>query len=160
MSDRIAVVNEGRIEQLGTPREIYDQPTNRFVLEFVGSANVFEGKVAERTGTIVKVVTASGTPLLGEDETGLQVGQPVVIGLRPEKVLLTPHDPPVQSEAGVVTEVSFQGASNHYCVRLDTGDRLWAFEQAIERTARAPRLAVGQRAFAHWSPSSSVLFPT
>jgi putative spermidine/putrescine transport system ATP-binding protein len=120
MSDRIAVFNEGRIEQLATPVELYEAPSSAFVAGFVGTSNLLEGTVARA--------------LVGEDG-------PFVI--RPEKVqMLAPADAPAADAetcvaAGVVREVVYLGATTHSVVELDAGATLTVAHQNTDRSIDA-----------------------
>ncbi len=89
MSDRIAVMNDGVIQQIGAPREIYDHPANRFVADFIGETNFITGRVAE-TGDFATVDI--GAPVLGTaDGRNLSPGQEVTLAIRPEKINLYPQ---------------------------------------------------------------------
>jgi putative spermidine/putrescine transport system ATP-binding protein len=124
LSDRIAVFNAGRIEQVGTAREIYEQPASGFVAGFVGTSNLLTGAAAET------VVGRAGT-----------------FGIRPEKLSVVGHGTPVapggQRAAGHLSEVVYAGPVTRYVVDLDAGPRLIALQQngsgagaAFERGAR------------------------
>jgi iron(III) transport system ATP-binding protein len=89
MSSRIAVMNEGRIVQIGTPREIYQNPNSTFVAQFVGTSNVLEGTVVAVTDGIVQVMTRAGT-LSAASHHRLQVGDEVTMLIRPEDIVI--HD--------------------------------------------------------------------
>jgi putative spermidine/putrescine transport system ATP-binding protein len=111
MSDRIAVFNHGRIEQVGSPAEIYEQPASEFVAGFVGTSNLIKGDAAEE--------------LLGRVGT---------FSVRPEKIhistdLNAPVDPGVESVKGTVAEVVYAGASTRFVVDLEAGARLVAVQQ-------------------------------
>lgn len=102
MSDRIAVFNNGKIEQIGTPTEIYERPATRFVAGFVGTSNILEG--------------AQSLRLMGREGT---------FAIRPEKIHLVEADTPVSGDSccvnGVVREVIYLGASTRYAIDLDGG---------------------------------------
>nr|WP_218851951.1 ABC transporter ATP-binding protein [Nocardioides panaciterrulae] len=120
MSDRIAVFNQGRIEQLATPVELYEQPASAFVAGFVGTSNLLTGEVAGK--------------LLGEDGTFV---------VRPEKVRMTaPEEAPAPDDRtcvarGVVREVVYLGASTHSVVELDAGTTLTVSHQNTDRSIDA-----------------------
>lgn len=88
MSDRIAVFNRGRIEQIGTPREIYDHPRTRFVAEFIGETNLLEGRVAAVNGDKARVRLAGGGELTVLQHEPLVPDQPVLISIRPGRIML------------------------------------------------------------------------
>jgi putative spermidine/putrescine transport system ATP-binding protein len=88
MADRIAVLSKGRLEQFGTPGEVYDQPASLFVNTFVGSANVFNGRVRRQSGAEVEIMLGSGAALLGRmtKPSPLAPGTPVAACIRPENL--------------------------------------------------------------------------
>ena len=84
MSDRIAVMNEGVIEQLGTPREIYDRPLTKFVAGFIGESNIFDGKVISVHDGIINVETSAGT--MKVKGNGFEAGEDIHVSIRPEHI--------------------------------------------------------------------------
>ena len=84
MSDRIAVMNEGVIEQLGTPREIYDKPLTKFVAGFIGESNIFDGKVISVHDGIINVETSAGT--MKVKGNGFEAGEDIHVSIRPEHI--------------------------------------------------------------------------
>jgi putative spermidine/putrescine transport system ATP-binding protein len=128
MSDRIAVFNEGGVEQVGTPTEVYEHPATPFVAGFVGTSNLISGP-------------ASGE-LLGEDGT---------FSIRPEKIALRPGEAAERSvdgevvAAGEVREVVYAGPSTRYVVRLDAGPELVALQQNIGPASGRPVAPRGSR---------------
>lgn len=86
MSDRIAVFNKGKIEQIGSPREIYDQPTTRFVAEFIGETNLLEGKVSAINDNRISVELTSGQTIATANPMNVTTGQPVLVSVRPERI--------------------------------------------------------------------------
>lgn len=128
LSDRIAVFNEGRIEQLGTPQEIYEHPTSPFVADFVGTSNLFDADQAKR------MLKADGPR-----------------SLRPEKITLSASGKGVP---GVVSEVIYLGTSTRILVDLEGGYRLNVLEQNTAGAAKHDRR--GTKVVASWSPSDVV----
>ncbi len=114
MSDRLAVMNEGRIEQVGAPDEVYDHPTTRFVASFVGHSNIVEGAAAMRLGT-----------------------QACAFALRPERILMlaagAEMDVDMVRADGVVSAVQYHGASTRFVVSLDCGVELTVTRQNARR---------------------------
>ena len=86
MSDRIAVFNKGKIEQIGAPRDIYDEPKTRFVAEFIGETNLLEGIVDRTSAGDALVRLTNGEAITVADTQGLAPGQPVFISIRPERI--------------------------------------------------------------------------
>jgi putrescine transport system ATP-binding protein len=112
MADRMAVMDHGKLVQIGPPDVIYEAPANRHVAEFVGDINLFEGRVAAIEGDLVKVETSfAGTIELDEEAPALGVGEPVLVGLRPEKIDLG-HDEPIgvaNKVAGEIWDIGYLG---------------------------------------------------
>jgi putative spermidine/putrescine transport system ATP-binding protein len=135
ISDRICVMSHGRIEQLGTPTDVYRHPTTAFVARFVGSMNEFDGKVGD--GAEVSVL---GRPIATPKATGLTTGTPVKLLVRPEDLSLDAEGFP-----GSVASITFQGATTLVGVRLDVADTLVSVDVgqgAADRLALGDRLAV------------------
>ncbi len=131
MADRIAVMDKGRIIQVGTPQEVYKQPANRFVADFLGEANFFSGKVAQAAGGdgFIAVDTAVGR-LLGRSEARLSAGSDVVCCIRPESVQLIGKNgaPAEPRELGALNriavsceEATYMGPTVRYRLRTSTG---------------------------------------
>ena len=125
IADRIAVMNRGRIEQVGTPREIYDSPASRFVADFIGLSNILEGVVA-RAGAeqVLRCGNGLDVPIAGDHA----VGAPLALVIRPEKLALGPQVPGAVLK-GTIREAVLLGALNEYLVELQGGTRLVVQEQ-------------------------------
>jgi len=103
MSDRIAVMDQGLVKQVGAPRDIYEHPQNRFVADFIGETNFVDGKVAREVGFIL--VDVGGVELCGSaDGRSLQLDQSVTVAIRPEKINLYPQGKMDLREAGLDAE--------------------------------------------------------
>ncbi len=124
MSDRVAVMSRGVLEQVGTPREIYDDPATPFVATFVGENNAFAGTVSATRDGFAEVTTGSGT-LRGRAGHGIAPGSPGVLFVRPER--LTPpsgvHDQ-ANTLAGRVTHVDFEGSFANVFLRDPSGQAI------------------------------------
>jgi len=125
MSDRIAVMNAGKVEQIGAPSDIYDRPSTRFVADFIGDTNLFRGEVIRDGGgkSVLQVDQALSIELAAR----LEAIGPLSIALRPEKIALT--TPPVQMGHGldgIVESANFQGGSVLYRIETAGGRRLLA----------------------------------
>ena len=92
MSDRIAVMNEGRIEQLGTPRDIYTRPTSVFASDFIGDTNLIRGTVVATDGRRVDLVTEAGATVSGEASEAIAPGTAATLSVRPGSVRVIAHD--------------------------------------------------------------------
>ncbi|HEX3114132.1 MAG TPA: ABC transporter ATP-binding protein [Bradyrhizobium sp.] len=129
VADRIGVMDGGRLEQVATPRELYEAPASRWVAEFVGDVNIFEGQVESREAGRMMISTRdAGTIAVAEPRQ--PVGKTLVcVAIRPEKVKLSRRGPvsdvlgphAINRLEGVVTDVSYLGGVTSYKVRLDNG---------------------------------------
>ncbi len=124
MSDRIAVMNAGRIEQVGRPADIYERPASRFVAEFIGRMNLFPGRVAA-DGTGCRVHTAHGLALALPVAPGVTAGTAVHIAARPERARLSHAPPPAGwfAERGTIAQILYLGPSREIRLRLESGAR-------------------------------------
>ena len=124
LSDRIAVMDRGEVKQVGSPIEVYEYPTSRFVAGFIGSITAFEARVAALTSDQAQVeVQAFGTTITARAIPGLVAGQKVTLAIRPEKLAIS-HDRPAGSNviAGVVKDLAYFGKDSLYRITLPSGD--------------------------------------
>jgi spermidine/putrescine transport system ATP-binding protein len=158
LSDRLVVMNEGRVEQLGTPHELYERPATRFVAGFIGTSNIIDGTVDRTVGGVAVLDLGPDERLLVPDPS-LQAGQHVELTVRPEKIVVhAESDQPAANMCamrGTVTEVVYLGTSTNYTVRTSTGGDVVVFQQnASSATATANQ---GDRVWVSWSPEHSYL---
>jgi spermidine/putrescine transport system ATP-binding protein len=158
MSDRLVVMDAGRIEQLGTPRELYERPATRFVANFLGTSNIISGRV-ERDGDLLALAgLGAGERVLLRDTSTVVPGEQVDLAVRPEKISLRPLDDPPPPRCcalrGTVTDVVYLGTSTSYSVRTDGGIEIAVYQQ---NTASAPdsEVAAGQVGWLSWLPEHS-----
>jgi spermidine/putrescine transport system ATP-binding protein len=152
MADRVAVMKDGRVEQLGDPVELYERPATAFVASFLGQSNLLDGTVAGRDGEAV-VVSVGGHRLAVRPAGAWSLGSRVQVGVRPEKIRLAASGRPpgqVGNELeGVVTDSSFTGLGRQYLVATSSGQELTVFTQNLDVDEQfAPGDAVSLR----WSP--------
>ena len=124
MSSRMAVMDEGRIRQIGAPHDIYEFPNSRTVAEFIGSMNIFEGVVIEDEKDHVLIESEeAGCLLYVTDSAALPLGTQVAVAIRPEKVMVSPTPPAGNrnSAKGVVREIAYLGDISIYYVELESG---------------------------------------
>ena len=130
MSDRIAVMDRGRVLQVGTPAEIYRDPADRFVMEFIGSPNVFAGRV-ERLGDGEADVAIPGVGVVRARlaGSGLGMGAAAAVLVRPERVRLSAAPPaaPAAALPGQIAKIADLGFISHYFVRLADGQEVLAY---------------------------------
>ena len=159
MSDRIAVMRDGHIEQLGTPEELYERPRTEFVANFLGVSNLLEGEVAGSDRGTLTVRLPTGT-LLRAPANGVVEGDGVWVGVRPEKLHVQPlaedgsQEPDASRNAidGVVLDASYLGVSTQYLVETPDGRRLVVYAQNLETSGSSEVLAEGQRVRLSWNP--------
>ena len=155
MSDRIAVMAQGRLLQVGTPSEIYGAPANRGVMEFIGSVNSFEGRVAPGEPGWVDLPGLGRMPAQGAGE--LATGSAAAVLVRPERVRFaaraeTAPQPPL---AGTLVKAAQLGFVTHCTIRLDPGAEVLAFRLEGSDTGGAAPPAEGQRVFLWWSAADA-----
>jgi len=157
MADTVAVMNAGRIEQLGRPAEIYEYPATAFVANFLGQSNLLAGDAEGQSGGDV-LVEAYGQRFVVPAVRARAERGPVFLGVRPEKLALVTESDDVpaghQSVTGVITDSSYVGVSTQYLVRTGWGTELAVF--APNGGSAAP-LPVGGEVTAHWSPEHAFL---
>jgi spermidine/putrescine ABC transporter ATP-binding subunit len=168
MSDRIAVMAHGRLLQVGTPAEIYDRPVSRPVMEFIGTANVLEGRIAgPAQGGIVEVdVDGVGRLRAAADgtKTGAMApapGQRSVVLVRPERVRIGTSAPEgaANAVAGTLEKVAHLGFVTHCSVRLPGGTELLAFRLHDVAGSDAGTPREGERVVLSWQAGDARLFP-
>jgi len=158
MSTRMAVMNEGRIRQVGTPSELYEFPANRFVAGFIGAVNQFGGRVLEQTGDLLQVHAESAAgDLRVRSQQAVAPGSPVVVAVRPEKVRIEAATPPPCDNQlqGRVEEIAYLGDVSVYHVRVAGGALIEAQLTNRARRAVAP-LTWGDQAWVGWDADDAL----
>jgi len=126
MSDRIAVMNHGKLVQVGPPGEIYEQPNSRYVADFIGDINILDGTVVSRSGGVVELSAENGGRVVVETAEPLQTGQPVHVAIRPEKMQISldpaPDGAPNQFR-GEVFDIGYLGDWTIYLVDIEGSHR-------------------------------------
>jgi spermidine/putrescine transport system ATP-binding protein len=159
MSDRIAVMRSGRIEQLGSAEELYERPATEFVAGFLGVSNLLDGRVVGLDDGIARIELADGVVVHAPEVTSAQ-GASVRIGVRPEKLRLEKAradaspaaDPGLNQLVGTVSDASYVGVSTQYVVRLDEGQDVVVYAQNLETSGVEEQHAAGQRVRLSWLP--------
>jgi spermidine/putrescine transport system ATP-binding protein len=154
LSDRIGVMESGRIVQLGAPREIYDRPQSRFVAQFVGQANILNGHLDSSGERDHCVVTVDGLRLSGCLSSMVVPGTSISAVLRYEKVTLLP-EAAGQGLPGIVAKTGYFGSTTRITVQLDNGPQVIA--EVISNEANTAILP-GARVYASWSPDDLIVF--
>ena len=143
MSDRVAIMNQGRVRQVDPPRDIYDHPVERFVAHFIGETNFLQGRLREVSGGRGAIVLPGGAEVSGSVPEGVGPG-PVGVVVRPEHAVLS-EDPEASPLAGVVKNVVYFGTDTHYHLELAADGGRFVVRMQNERGAAA-NLAEGDRA--------------
>ena len=155
MADTVVVMRDGRLEQVGSPTEIYQRPVSKFVANFIGASNMIEGRVAGRDGSAAVVATPSGLRLAVE---GLAASATdVTVSIRPESIVVergaVPGETP-NSVAARIDQVVYRGFVSHYYLTTRGGERIIAFAQN-QSPGEAGRHQVGDDVVARWSSASN-----
>ena len=158
LSDRIAVMDRGRVEQLGSPEELYDRPATRFVADFIGTTNLLDGAVESIEGDIAAIRLSSGERCLAA-ASGIRVGDAVDVSIRPEAIELDGHDEAVSEGAGDrpsllgrIGQSAYLGTSVSHQIRTEGG---LALSVVVPRSA--PRRSPGDLVRIRWSPTSALV---
>jgi spermidine/putrescine transport system ATP-binding protein len=159
MSDRIAVMRHGRIEQLGTPEELYERPATDFVAGFLGVSNLLDAEVAGRGDPFADLRLADGT-ILRAPASALNGQTRVRLGVRPEKLRVLAidqggmqgFDGDSNAIEGTVLDASYIGVSTQYLVETADGHKLTVYAQNLETGGASEVLADGQRVRLTWKP--------
>ena len=158
MADTIAVMNNGAIEQLGSPTDLYENPQTAFVANFLGQSNLFRATIDSVDSENVVASDKDGKYLLKRNRiaagTDLTVGKKILVGIRPEKITVSTSDQlhgEFNNQGGVVRDASFFGVSTQYVIDTPSGENWMAFEQ----NAGGSVIPAGTRVYATWKPEHS-----
>jgi spermidine/putrescine transport system ATP-binding protein len=156
MSDRIAVMNKGRFEQVGTPHELYGQPLTPFVAQFVGDNNLWTGVVAGQDGERISIKTAEGFVFRCGVQGQIAVGQQADLFLRPESIRIQPPPDEQLNRFGVtVKSILFDGANSRLLTVTPNEHELLV---ALPQDRSCDHIAAGQEIEVGWHPDAAVCF--
>ena len=155
MADRVAVMEAGKVRQIAPPADLYEFPASRFVADFIGKMNLFEGRIGSAGGGVL-AVSIEGLGDIDVPYEGELDGQ-VGIAIRPEKLRVTHERPsePCIAFPGVLDNVAYHGSESHVFFITDSGVQLTATVQNETRT-RAP-LSEGDRLWVSWIPGDTLV---
>ena len=161
MSSRIAVMNHGVIAQTGTPTEIYEYPQSRFVAEFIGSVNMFEGRVVEDEADHVLIRSEdAGCDLYINHAVAVPSNSTVAVAVRPEKIALSKEPPPNADgrnvTTGTVREIAYLGDVSIYLVELASGKTVRVTAPNLVRRAEMP-ITWDDQVYLTWRPFAGVV---
>jgi putrescine transport system ATP-binding protein len=164
MANRIGVMDAGRLQQVATPRDLYEAPATRWVAEFVGDINLFEGEVTSHEHHRLTVATRDGGNIAVAEPRQPVTGTAVTVAIRPEKVKLSrrgpasdaAHSQAINRLEGTITDMGYLGGSTVYKVKLDSGV---VVRSSVANTARMDRdtYSVGQRVVAWFAPDDCMV---
>lgn len=157
MSDYIAVMNAGKVQQLDKPEAIYEKPMTRFVADFIGESNFLEARVKSQQGQRVVAEVDKLGSVQATCDNALSDGTAVIVAVRPERILLVPEPfegMPNQFQGRIETLV-YSGSSTAYQVRLTENVLLMVRENNAGRADAASDLKVGGSVYAYWAPENA-----
>ncbi len=138
MSDRIAVMSDGKVQQIGPAREIYEQPNNRFVADFIGETNFIDGTVVDSDSNST-VLESDDVKLAGRSKVKMAVGDKATLAIRPEKIVLSLKTGFLNTDSetitldGTIRDIIYIGTDTRYQVVIPTGDKLFVRVQNLGR---------------------------
>ncbi|MCU1597481.1 MAG: spermidine/putrescine transporter ATP-binding protein [Glaciihabitans sp.] len=152
MADTVAVMNRGRIEQMGAPEDLYELPKTTFVANFLGQSNLFTGEITASTPTSISIGVSGRAIVVPKDRAEIHTGV-VTIGVRPEKLNLLTEEPEARTGVNVigpgrVIDVSFSGVSTQYVVAVPAVGDIIVFAQNMDF---GPVVTVGAEVWMSWS---------
>lgn len=158
MADTVAVMNKGKIEQMGPPAELYELPATRFVATFLGQSNLFDGVVSGTSGKNLRVTVGSLTLEVPASRSKVSSGE-ITVGVRPEKIEISRSEPKASATRsvigpGTVIDTSFTGVSTQYVVDVPGLNKLTVFEQNA-----GDIVAAGSNVWLSWSTEYSFGIP-
>jgi spermidine/putrescine transport system ATP-binding protein len=159
MSDRVAVMRDGQIVQIGTPAEVYERPVDAFVAGFLGMSNVIEGRVEEVGIALSCLRTGRGEHIVFPTSGHVSVGDNVVVTVRPEKIRMSSHEAhgatPANRLHGRIEDLSYGGAATRYIVRVQDREVV-----VVEQNEGAgPRADPGDAVWLSWRPEQTHVLP-
>jgi putrescine transport system ATP-binding protein len=159
VADRMGVMNHGRLIQVATPPEIYEQPNSRWVADFIGDVNLIEGRVLATRGEGISIASAAAGELHAVQAGGSKPGDAVWVALRPEKVRISRERPAQVDEncvPGEVCNIGYLGDLSIYKVRLDSG---FVMKAALANMTRLVERPIGwdDRVWLHWAADAAVV---
>jgi putrescine transport system ATP-binding protein len=163
LANRIGVMNHGRLVQVGTPREIYDGPATRFVADFVGSVNLFDGRLLERANGAWCVQCPELPATVRAEHTAsplaeLTAGAPLWVALRPERIRISLASPGANDNwaRGVIHEVAYRGDASVFLVRLESGREIRVARPNSDRRAE-DQLVREAQVYLSWDSSGPIV---
>ena len=156
LSDRIAVMNDGKILQVGTPSEIYDSPRSRFVADFIGTSNFLEGTLLSQNE--ITLATEPPLKIVGTPNDNLPIGMSAIVAIRPERIELrrTPVPDVANCLRGVIQDESYLGTTLQYAIETDYPTALIVHQQNTG-TGNVHRFQRGDTVYLQWTPENAIV---
>jgi spermidine/putrescine transport system ATP-binding protein len=156
MADTVAVMNKGRIEQMGSPEKLYDRPHTVFVSKFLGQSNLFVGEVAESNGTSISINVSGNKITVPKDRAEKHAGV-IAVGVRPEKANFHESEPTAQTGVnligpGEIIDIRFTGVSNQYLIEIPGIGDVTVFAQNV---GKSPVTELGAKVWVSWKVEHS-----
>ena len=156
MADTVAVMNKGRIEQMGAPEALYDRPKTTFVSKFLGQSNLFVGKVVDSNASSVSIEVGGNRVTVAKERAEKHTGT-IAIGVRPEKATFHTEDPKLSSDyvsigQGEIIDIRFTGVSNQYLIEVPNVGEITVFAQNI---GKSPVIELGAKVWVSWKVEHS-----
>lgn len=159
MSDRIAVMNEGKVVQFDVPSNVYEKPASKFISDFIGVSNYFE----------CRIVGAKEHCVIGRSASGLSIfihwnllnpqpenNETIMVTVRPEKIRIQ-HEKPQRLEnvfAATIKNIVYLGSVTHYFLETEGGEQVVVYSQNLDNFAGKTRFSQGEKVFVHWPPEA------
>ena len=156
MADTVAVMNQGRIEQMGAPEQLYDRPKTAFVAKFLGQSNLFVGDVASADDTKVSISFRGHKLTAPADRVEKRSGK-IALGVRPEKTMFHEQKPAESPDhnllgPGTITDIRFTGVSNQYQIEVPGIGEVTVFAQNV---GKSPVVELGAEVWVSWKVEHS-----
>ena len=156
MADIVAVMNKGRIEQMGAPEVLYDRPKTVFVSKFLGQSNLFVGEVVEKNATSVSIEVGGNKITVDKKRAEKHTGK-IAIGVRPEKADFHEKKPKLSADQivigpGEIIDIRFTGVSNQYLIDIPNVGEITVFAQNI---GKSPEVELGAKVYVSWKVEHS-----
>jgi len=163
ISSRIAVMNQGRIEQIGTPAEVYDRPSSAFVADFVGETNLFECRVIEQDGAFVELRSSTGLAIVAAKPRHWLPIPEAVVSVRPEKIKLSTEYPnqPYNTYRGILNNVLYLGDHSQFVVDLHASENVPPVRVTLVRSNHQGEKTppFNSQVYVSWMPEDCVALP-
>jgi spermidine/putrescine transport system ATP-binding protein len=159
MSDRIAVMKDGIVQQLGDPITLYEKPANRFVADFVGESNLIKSQVVSTSDRQVRLLVGEAYMTASAEATRPATGQEVCVSIRPEKLLISSESSPTgEALHGSVAQVIYIGTDTRYVITLPTGEPISVrVQNSCGRDLG--QIKKGDGVWISWSPDDARILP-